>query len=75
VGPLRIRSALHACGTHFADPPGTIAAVLAWYLEERDPAVLDAPTFLVRADGLARTRAASPVSVRDAAVHPGGEPR
>jgi hypothetical protein len=55
AGPPALRAALEACGISFPDPAGTVAATLTWYAEERNPAALDAPVFLIRGDGLART--------------------
>lgn len=55
AGPLQLRAVLHACGVVFPDPPGTVAATLAWTLEEGAPRTLDAPTFLIRGDGLPHT--------------------
>jgi hypothetical protein len=78
-GPLQLRAVLHACEVVFPDPPGTVAATLAWTLEEGAPRILDAPTFLVRSDGLPHTppsalagtgAAAAPPTFRAGAADP-----
>ncbi|HEU4881860.1 MAG TPA: DUF6166 domain-containing protein [Longimicrobium sp.] len=55
AGPLQLRAVLHASEVVFPDPPGTVAATLAWTLEEGAPRMLDAPAFLIRGDGLPHT--------------------
>ena len=57
AGPLTLRAAMQQAGLAFPDPAGTIGQTVAWYLEERAPALLDMPTFLVRADGMVHQHA------------------
>lgn len=52
AGPLTLRAAMREAGLAFPDPAGTIGQTVAWYLEERAPALLDMPTFLVRGEGM-----------------------
>jgi len=68
-GPLALRSVLLACGMVFPDPPGTVAAALCWYLEERDPSILDPGVFPIRGDGLLPAPTARAGATRQPPLH------